>query len=119
MAGQVPPTDGIGTQPAFELPLEPDTIELRADGSVTVAGHRVRLRQVVEAIGSGADLNMLADQFPTIEKPLLARVAQYVAKFPIAISRFMAEQRDREQFYSALGTHVSIEELRRLARQVR
>lgn len=109
-----------GSVGARRLPLEPNTIEQRADGSVTVAGHRVRLRRIVEALeaGNGANLTTVAEQFPTIEKPLIARVVQYIARFPDAIARFMSEEREIERYYAAQGTHISVEELRRLFKQV-
>lgn len=121
MAGRAAQPDGIDMQPGFELPLERGTIELRSDGSVTVAGHRVRLRQVVEAIESkpGPDFASLADEFPTIDPALLERVVHYIARFPEAIARFMSEERDMERHYASLGTHVSLEELRRQFKQAR
>jgi len=121
MAGSTPPINGMTTRASQELPLEPGTIELRADGSVTVTGHRVRLRQIVEAIesGQGGDAASIADEFPTIDPVLLERVVRYIARFPEAIARYMSEERDMERHYSSLGTHVSMEELRRLFKQAR
>ena len=118
-----PTVPSINNRPsaATSLPVEPGTIELRTDGSVTVTGHRVRLRRVVEAIESGADpvSPAFSDQFPTIDQSLLKRVVQYIVKYPEAIAHYMSEEREMEKYYAAQGTHVTREELRRLFEQVR
>jgi hypothetical protein len=111
-----PPEKREGDMP-MRLPPEPGTIEFRADGSVTVAGHRIRLKSVYDALATKKDGNItladLAHQFQTIERPLLARVCSYIARHFFAVSEHVKIEEQEFSRLSMQATHISLDDLRR------
>ena len=99
------------------LPPEPGTIEVRADGSVTVAGHRVRLKTVYDAVQSTPDLKELTEVFPTIDPPLLAKVCEYIARYSDAVQQHVKEEEQEFALQAKQGVRVSLSELKRRAGQ--
>jgi uncharacterized protein (DUF433 family) len=102
--------------PNLSLPEEPGTISFRSDGSVTVAGHRIRLRRVVELMEKErGSLQELSEALPTLERSLLAKLLRYVAANKEAVEEYVKNQDEIASRYRNRGTQLRLDQLRKLA----
>lgn len=110
--------DSGSKTPQASLPAEPGTVELRADGSVTIAGHRIRLKTVFDALvaaGDHASLDTLCRAFPTVERSCLERVLSYIARHRDVVEQHAREEEEVFSQYAAKGIRIPLDELRQRA----
>ena len=80
------------TTSAWTLTL-PDCLERWKDGSIRVAGHRVMLYHIVDAIYEKSDLQELRNRFPTISKKQLRAIMEFCDEHTEAMQRLWEELR--------------------------
>jgi|ERR1017187_5734739 uncharacterized protein (DUF433 family) len=82
----------------------PECLERLEDGSIRVAGHRVLLFHILDAIYAGHSNDEIEALFPTIPEHKLSQVRDFCLAYPDAMRQYHTEQCE-----SAERLRVSVE----------
>lgn len=101
-------------QITVELPPFPDCIEKTSDGAIRVAGHRVSLYLILDAIFLGAPIREIRSMYPTIAAQQLWDVIVFCNQHVQTMRRYhkLMKTQEEAQIQSHRSTIPPLEELR-------
>jgi uncharacterized protein (DUF433 family) len=83
-------------------------------GDIQVKGHRVFLLHIVDDYNEGSTLDMIAEEYDTVPRDVLAAVVQFYLDNKAEVDAYVTQcHQEMERTYSTTPRKSSIEELQR------